>query len=667
MTPLRNSIPFNGTTATIQGPNGGFVYTLSLAVVGPNDGTNYTVSLNGNALGGNNVPGSYGPIQMFSGDTLTVTIPSAISGSSVSLVGQIDKLGNQPSGISPLPASPSIEIVGGNVSVDVASGQVQVSGGSGAPVTINQVAPESVANLTLSIPAGSGVLTVLSPIPGKSYYLFDGFIQFPTIPSGSTLSITLLSSVTSQIVFGAYAFSTDALPLKFGGVQLPVGEGLNLTYIGNQSAAVTINGELSYSEANPSSENVTELQGVPITTASPVTGDALVYNGNELAYQPPIVGQGAWSSTTAYVVGDAVSLNGSSYLCILANTNEEPPNATYWLELASVGATGPTGATGATGATGPEGPTGPTGPQGPTGATGATGATGPEGPTGPTGPPGMVWTGAWSSSTAYIVNDAVSSGGSSYICIAANSNEEPPNATYWNELAAAGAPGSSNATEIQSVPVSATAPTSGQVLEYNGSDWVPTTPADAGNATEIQSVPVSATAPTSGQVLEYNGSDWAPAAPSGGGPFLVNPPTYYAPASAANYTLTTTLTALDTTNLTTGSFVAPASGRVVVKASIQAEQFDSYASGQAIALALFLHGTTSQVGFTWVSSVPNIDNPIMINALWLVTGLTSGTAYTFDLAAGTAGSATTNVHLYAAGLTGITGGQAPAMITVEAA
>jgi hypothetical protein len=62
--------------------------------------------------------------------------------------------------------------------------------------------------------------------------------------------------------------------------------------------------------------------------------------------------EGAWSSATAYVVNDAVTRNGSSYICILAHTNQAPPNATYWGLIASKGDTG------ATGATGPQGPAG---------------------------------------------------------------------------------------------------------------------------------------------------------------------------------------------------------------------------------------------------------------------------------------------------------------------
>lgn len=55
---------------------------------------------------------------------------------------------------------------------------------------------------------------------------------------------------------------------------------------------------------------------------------------------PGLVWQGAWSSGTAYAVGDAVDYtNGSSYICILAHTNHAPPNATYW-DLLAEGAAG---------------------------------------------------------------------------------------------------------------------------------------------------------------------------------------------------------------------------------------------------------------------------------------------------------------------------------------
>ena len=55
--------------------------------------------------------------------------------------------------------------------------------------------------------------------------------------------------------------------------------------------------------------------------------------------------------------------------------------------------------------------------------------------------PGLVWKGAWSSSTAYIANDAVSSGGSSYRCVLAHTNQAVTNTTYWAVVAQAGSQG----------------------------------------------------------------------------------------------------------------------------------------------------------------------------------------------------------------------------------
>src|SRR5215468_5039020 len=75
--------------------------------------------------------------------------------------------------------------------------------------------------------------------------------------------------------------------------------------------------------------------------------------------------------------------------------------------------------------------------KGPTGATGTTGATGPAGPTGQ----GYNWKGAWSAATAYVPYDSVSDGGSSYVCIVGNTNQAPPNATYWSVMAQQGATG----------------------------------------------------------------------------------------------------------------------------------------------------------------------------------------------------------------------------------
>ena len=60
------------------------------------------------------------------------------------------------------------------------------------------------------------------------------------------------------------------------------------------------------------------------------------------------------------------------------------------------------------------------------------------------------WKGAFNNSTAYAVDDVVSSGGNSYVCIQASQGNAVGNATaYWNIMSAAGTNGS-NGTDLSS-------------------------------------------------------------------------------------------------------------------------------------------------------------------------------------------------------------------------
>jgi hypothetical protein len=86
-----------------------------------------------------------------------------------------------------------------------------------------------------------------------------------------------------------------------------------------------------------------------------------------------------WNPYTSYSVGATVFNKGATYVCIVQNINQEPPNVTYW-DLVPTGPTGPTGPAGGGG--GGTGITGPAGPTGADGATGETGATGPQGQNG---------------------------------------------------------------------------------------------------------------------------------------------------------------------------------------------------------------------------------------------------------------------------------------------
>lgn len=179
---------------------------------------------------------------------------------------------------------------------------------------------------------------------------------------------------------------------------------------------------------------------------------------------------GPWDIETEYGPGDAVSFAGASFININdANGTQSPLDPAYWELLADKGAegvqgiqgvegpsglqgsqgvtglTGPTGSTGLQGVPGPDGAIGPkgeTGVEGPAGIEGPIGLTGPagvDGADGIQGPAGMQWRGAWTTGTVYVVDDAVSFGGSSYINIQTTTgNEAPSDAAYWNVLAVQG-------------------------------------------------------------------------------------------------------------------------------------------------------------------------------------------------------------------------------------
>jgi hypothetical protein len=89
------------------------------------------------------------------------------------------------------------------------------------------------------------------------------------------------------------------------------------------------------------------------------------------------------------------------------------------------------------------------------------------------------WKGAYAGGTAYVVDDVVSSGGSSYMCILASTGNVTSNATYWSVMAEGG-------------DVATTLTTQGDVLFRDGSG--------------LQRLAKG----TAGQVLKVNGGATAP-------------------------------------------------------------------------------------------------------------------------------------------------------------
>ena len=188
-----------------------------------------------------------------------------------------------------------------------------------------------------------------------------------------------------------------------------------------------------------------------------------------------VVWKGDWDGGTAYGLKDAVADNGSSYVCILAHTGQEPPNLTYWDVLAARGDTGPQGIAGGS----------------------------------------LGWLGDWGSGNAYVVDDAVQNGTrkSSYRCKGAHTSDadtEPGVGADWEDVwelfAQAGATGPTGATGAAGA-TGATGPTGATGA----------TGAAGTNGTNGVGVP---TGGTTGQVLAKNSGtnyDTIWAAASGGG------------------------------------------------------------------------------------------------------------------------------------------------------
>ena len=62
----------------------------------------------------------------------------------------------------------------------------------------------------------------------------------------------------------------------------------------------------------------------------------------------------------------------------------------------------------------------------------------------------IIWKGNWSAATTYLANDSVlGADGNAYICLKKHTNQEPPNATYWDVIAEKGIQGAQGDQGIQ--------------------------------------------------------------------------------------------------------------------------------------------------------------------------------------------------------------------------
>ena len=157
---------------------------------------------------------------------------------------------------------------------------------------------------------------------------------------------------------------------------------------------------------------------------------------------PPASFQGTWLAGSSYAVGSVVGFGGSSYVALSANAGREPDvSPAFWAVLAQAGVAG------------------------------APGAVGPQGPAGAPGRVGVTFRGAWAAQTAYLANDVVSFGGSTYLAATTSLGSQPDvSPSQWAVLAvngATGATGPSGAAALVSVGTVTTAPAGSQASVTN--------------------------------------------------------------------------------------------------------------------------------------------------------------------------------------------------------
>jgi len=190
----------------------------------------------------------------------------------------------------------------------------------------------------------------------------------------------------------------------------------------------------------------TGLQGATGATGSagPV-GPAGTNGTNGLNGTPGLTWRGAWNSIENYAVNEAVSYGGGSYLSTTATNLGQRPDVSpaSWAVLAQGGTAGAAGATGAQGLQGTAGAAGTTGAIGATGATGAAGAV------------GTNFRGVWNAAAEYLVRDAVTFAGSTYLAQVAGRNAEPdlypPNWAVLAQSGGTGATGAQGAAAVVSI------------------------------------------------------------------------------------------------------------------------------------------------------------------------------------------------------------------------
>jgi len=225
------------------------------------------------------------------------------------------------------------------------------TGAPGTSASVNNSGTSNAAIFNFQIPRGDVGATGAAGATGSAATIAAGTTT--TLSAGSSATVANSGS-TSAAVFnfgipqGAKGDAGTAATITAGTTStLSAGSSATVTNSGTSSAAIFNFGIPQGAAATITAGTTTTLSpGASATVTNTGTSSAAIFNfeipqgttGSQGI--PGINWVGTWSSSTSYAVRDAVTYNGTSYYAIVANTNQAPPNTTYWNVLAQKGADG---------------------------------------------------------------------------------------------------------------------------------------------------------------------------------------------------------------------------------------------------------------------------------------------------------------------------------------
>ncbi len=207
-------------TFSCGSPAAGTRWTVTIQIPLAPSTASTQLAISGLVVGSFSGPGPYGPVQIHSPESLTLTVSGLTPSTSYTavLTGILDK---GESGFFPVGAIPSVVDIGPGATVDI-NGPVTVETAAGVPVANLPVAPESI----ISFEGGAPAATLIAGVAGKTIYLHH--VAY-TIQSPDT-SLTSPGVIQGSNAGAVICYVNPSVPgqvIPLGGYALAVGEGLN--------------------------------------------------------------------------------------------------------------------------------------------------------------------------------------------------------------------------------------------------------------------------------------------------------------------------------------------------------------------------------------------------------------------------------------------------------